>query len=182
MKAYKQAENGQTPLFKIEDKAFYEAELSLEEEEALKKEEITCENIKIRIANIVYEKDPFGEANTLTLSLSISNMSEYTFSGMDLTLVNDYNVSFNPSVFGDTRLLFSQIKPGDRFAGKISFAVNNVKDSHWLCIYDKKSKDTIVKLSLDNAYKNVSEDVKKRNSKIKKPKKDFYKEESYLDI
>ena len=61
-------------------------------------------------------------------------MSEYTFSGMDMTLVNDYNVSFNPSVFGDTKLLFSQIRPGDRFAGKISFAVNNIKDSHWLCI------------------------------------------------
>ena len=38
MKAYKQADNGQAPLFKIEDKAFYEAELSIEEEEALKKE------------------------------------------------------------------------------------------------------------------------------------------------
>jgi hypothetical protein len=38
MKAYKQADNGQAPLFKIGDKAFYEAELSLEEEEALKKE------------------------------------------------------------------------------------------------------------------------------------------------
>ena len=38
MKAYKQADNGQAPLIKIEDKAFYEAELSIEEEEALKKE------------------------------------------------------------------------------------------------------------------------------------------------
>ena len=156
--------------------------LPVYKEEALKKEEITCENIKIRIANIVYEKDPFGEANTLTLSLSISNMSEHTFSGMDMTLVNDYNVSFNPSVFGDTRLLFSQIKPGDRFAGKISFAVNNVKDSHWLCIYDKKSKDTLVKISLDNAYKNVSEDIKKKNNKVKRSKKNFYKEENYLEI
>ena len=109
-------------------------------------------------------------------------MSEYTFSGMDMTLVNDYNVSFNPSVFGDTKLLFSQIRPGDRFAGKISFAVNNVKDSYWLCIFDKKSKETIVKLSLDNAYKNVSEDVKKRNSKAKKPKKNFYKEDELLSI
>ena len=156
--------------------------LPVYKEEALKKEEITCDNIKIRIANILYEKDPFGEVNTLTLSLSIANMSEYTFSGMDMTLVNDYNVSFNPSVFGDTRLLFSQIKPGDRFAGKISFAVNNVKDSYWLCVYDKKSKDTILKLSLDNAYKNVSEDVKKRNKKIKKPKKNFYKENELIDI
>lgn len=156
--------------------------LPVYKEEVLKKEEILCENIRIRISNILYEKDPFGEVNTLTLSLSIANMSEYTFSGMDMTLVNDYNVSFNPSVFGDTRLLFSQIRPGDRFAGKISFAVNNVKDTYWLCIFDKKSKDTIVKLSLDNAYKNVSEDVKKRNNKAKKPKKNFYKEDEMLSI
>lgn len=156
--------------------------LPVYKEEALRKEEITCENIKIRIANILYEKDPFGEVNTLTLSLSIANMSEYTFSGMDMTLVNDYNVSFNPSVFGDTKLLFSQIKPGDRFAGKISFGVNNVKDSYWLCIYDKKSKETIVKLSLDNAYKNVSEDIKKKNKRMKKPKKNFYKENEIMDI
>jgi len=156
--------------------------LPVYKEEALKKEEIYCENIRIRIANILYEKDPFGEVNTLTLSLSIANMSEYTFSGMDMTLVNDYNVSFNPSVFGDTKLLFSQIKPGDRFAGKISFAVNNVKDSYWLCIYDKKSKETIVKLSLDNAYKNVSEDIKKKNKKMKTPKKNFYKENEIMDI
>lgn len=156
--------------------------LPVYKEEALKKEEISCENIRIRISNILYEKDPFGEVNTLTLSLSIANMSEYTFSGMDMTLVNDYNVSFNPSVFGDTKLLFSQIKPGDRFAGKISFGVNNVKDSYWLCIYDKKSKETIVKLSLDNAYKNVSEDIKKKNKKMKKPKKNFYKENAIMDI
>lgn len=171
-----------SPGDEIKVKISTDVALPVYKEEALKKEEITCENIKIRIANIVYEKDPFGEANTLTLSLSISNMSEHTFSGMDMTLVNDYNVSFNPSVFGDTRLLFSQIKPGDRFAGKISFAVNNVKDSHWLCIYDKKSKDTLVKISLDNAYKNVSEDIKKKNNKVKRAKKNFYKEENYLEI
>lgn len=171
-----------SPGDEIKVKITTDVALPVYKEEALKKEEITCEDIRIRIANILYEKDPFGEVNTLTLSISIANMSEYTFSGMDMTLVNDYNVSFNPSVFGDTKLLFSQIRPGDRFAGKISFAVNNVKDSYWLCIFDKKSKETIVKLSLDNAYKNVSEDIKKRNSKVKKPKKNFYKEDELLSI
>ncbi len=39
MKAYKHTtDNGQDPVFKIEEKAFYEAELSTEEEEVLKKE------------------------------------------------------------------------------------------------------------------------------------------------
>ena len=170
-----------SPGDEIKVKIITDVALPVYKDDALKKEEILCDDIKIRIANILYEKDPFGEVNTLTLSLSIANMSEYTFSGMDMTLVNDYNVSFNPSVFGDTKLLFSQIRPGDRFAGKISFAVNNVKDTFWLCIYDKKSKETIVKISLDNAYKNVSEETKKRNSKLKKVKKNFYKENDDFD-
>ncbi len=171
-----------SPGDEIKVKITTDVALPVYKEEALKKDEILCDDIKVRIANILYEKDPFGEVNTLTLSLSIANMSDYTFSGMDMTLVNDYNVSFNPSVFGDTKLLFSQIKPGDRFAGKISFAVNNVKDSFWLCIYDKKSKETIVRLSLDNAYKNVSEETKKKNSRIKKPKKNFYKDHDFENI
>ena len=38
MKAYKQTDNGQAPVFKLGDKAFYAAELSAEEEEKLQKE------------------------------------------------------------------------------------------------------------------------------------------------
>ena len=53
---------------------------------------------------------------------NIENIAE-VFSGMDLALMNDYNAVYNPSIFGDTKLLFSQLKPGDRFAGRISFSV-----------------------------------------------------------
>ena len=103
-------------------------------------------------ANILFEKDPFGEVNTLTLSVSISNLSDKTFSGMDLALVNDYNSTFNPSIFGDTKMLFSQFKPGDRRAGKMSFAVNNIKQSYWLVVNDRRTNKPLVKVSLDNAY------------------------------
>jgi len=157
-------------------------DLPVYKEEALKQKELKYPGLDIRIANILYEKDPFGEVNTITLSLSISNMSKKTFSGMDLALVNEYNMIFNPSIFGDTRLLFSQIKPGDRFAGRVSFAVNNVKDSYWLTVNDRSKNKPIAKVSLDNAYKNMSDDVKKRNAKIKKPKKNFYKENDPFDI
>ena len=159
-----------------------DVELPVYKEEALKQKELNFPGLDIRIANILYEKDPFGEVNTITLSLSISNMSKKAFSGMDLALVNDYNSVFNPSIFGDTKLLFSQFKPGDRFAGKISFAVNNVKQSFWLVVNDRANNKSIDKISLDNAYKNVSKDVKKRNDKIKKRKKNYYKEESPFDL
>lgn len=157
-------------------------ELPVYKEEALQKQEMNYPGLDIRIANILYEKDPFGEVNTITLSLSISNMSKKAFSGMDLALINDYNTVFNPSIFGDTKLLFSQLKPGDRYAGKISFSVHNVKQSYWLIVNDRATNKPIAKISLDNAYKNVSKDVKKRNDKMKHGKKNYYKEDSPFDL
>lgn len=171
-----------SPGDEIKVRILSDVELPVYKEEALKKEEINYPGLDIRIANILYEKDPFGEVNTITLSLSISNMSDKTFAGMDLCLVNDYDNVFTPSIFGDTRLLFSQLKPGDRFAGKISFAVHNVKGSYWLAVNDRRKNKPIAKISLDNAYKNVSNNVKKRNDKIKKTKNNYYKENDPFDI
>ena len=166
----------------IKVKILSSVDLPVYREEALKQKEEKYPGLDIRIANILYEKDPFGEVNTLTLSLSISNMSDKSFSGMDIALVNDYNTVFNPSIFGDTKLVFSQFKPGDRRAGKISFAVNNIKQSYWLIVNDRRTNKPIMKLSLDNAYKNVAQDVKKRNDKMKKRKKNYYKEEDPFDL
>lgn len=156
--------------------------LPVYKESALKQEEINFPGLTVRVANIIYEKDPFGELNTITLSMSISNMSTTVFSGMDITLVNDLGQVFTPTVFGDTRLMFSQIKPGDRMAGKISFSVHNVNDSYWLTFYDRITKKPVAKISLDNAYKNVSDKVKKKNNKIKKNNSNFYKNKSPFDI
>ena len=166
----------------IKVKILSDVELPVYKDEALKQAELKYPGLDIRIANILYEKDPFGEVNTITLSLSISNMSKKAFSGMDLALMSEYNTIYNPSIFGDTKLLFSQLKPGDRFAGRISFSVSNVKQSYWLIVNDRTTNKPLTKISLDNAYKNVSKDVKKRNDKIKQGKKNFYKEESPFDI
>ena len=79
-------------------------------------------------------------------------------------------------------ILFSQLKPGDRFARRISFSVHNVKQSYWLIVNDRATNKQIAKISLDNAYKNVSKDVKKRNDKMKRGKKIYYKEVSTFDL
>lgn len=166
----------------IKVKILSDVDLPVYREDALKQKELKYPGLDIRITNILYEKDPFGEINTLTLSLSIANMSDKSFSGMDLALVNDYNNVFNPSIFGDTKLVFTQFKPGDRKAGKVSFAVNNIKQSYWLIINDRAKNKPITKISLDNAYKTVAEDIKKRNNKIKKKKKNYYKENDPFDV
>lgn len=148
---------------------------------ALKQHELNYPGLTIRITNIVHEKDPFGEPNTITLTLSISNMTKLTLSGMDLALVNDYNGVFHPSIFGDTNLMFKQIKPGERIAGRISFTVDNINRSFWLTFCDRRTKKTLTKISLDNAYKKVPEKVKKKNDKLRK-KPNYYKQPDPFEV
>ena len=148
-------------------------ELPVYRDEALKQEELQYPGFTVHITNLEYEKDPFGEPNTIVLTLQVENLSDKTFSCMDITLTNDYKQVFYPSVFGDTRLMFQQIKPGDRIIGKMSFAVNDVKGVYWLTFYDRLTKKELAKISLDNAYKGVSNRVKKRNERIHKKKENL---------
>src|SRR5574344_212719 len=149
--------------------------LPVYKDSALKQKEVSYPGLNVHISNIMYEKDPFGNLNTVTLSMTISNMSDKVFSGMDVTLSNDLGQSFTPTVFGDTRLMFAQVKPGDRVAGRMSFSVNNVEDSYWLTFYDRLTKKEVAKISLDNAYKKVSKKAKKINDKTLKKKTNYFK-------
>lgn len=148
---------------------------------ALRQHEVNYPGLTIKITNVMHEKDPFGEANTITLTISITNMTNLTLSGMDLALINDYNNVFHPSIFGDTNLMFKQIKPGDRVAGRISFSVDNINRSFWLSFCDRRTKKTLSKISVDNAYKNVSDKVKKKNDRLRK-KPNYYKEKDPFEV
>lgn len=156
--------------------------LPVYKESALMQHEMFYPGLDIHISDIKHEKDPFGEVNTITLTVMISNMSDKTFSGLDMALVNDYNSVFRPSIFGDTKLMFKQIRPGDKFAGRVSFAVDNVNRSFWLTFYDRRKGTALTKISLDNAYRSVPEKTKKKNLKLRKRKTNFKKEEDLLNI
>lgn len=147
---------------------------------ALMQHEMFYPGLDIQISDIKHEKDPFGEANTITLTIMISNMSDKTFSGLDMALINDYNSVFRPSIFGDTKLIFRQIQPGDKFAGRVSFAVDNLDRNFWLTFYDRRKGTALTKISIDNAYMKVSEKRKKKNSKLRKRKTNFKKQEEDL--
>ncbi|MBP3846583.1 hypothetical protein J6I39_02410 [bacterium] len=159
-------------------------DLPVYKEEALKKEEIIYKGINININNVKHEKDPFGNANTMTLSLLISNMSDKTLSGFDMALENDYGVKFSPSIFGNTKLMFRQVKPGDRLIADVSFAVDNLNRDFWLVFYDRKNGEPITKISVDNAYKKVSKRTKKKNDKIRnsKAKHNYKKEDDFMQM
>lgn len=156
--------------------------LPVYKETALMQHEMFYPGLDIQISDIKHEKDPFGEVNTITLTVMISNMSDKTFSGLDMALVNDYNSVFRPSIFGDTKLMFKQIRPGDKFAGRISFAVDNINRNFWLTFYDRRKGTALTKISIDNAYRHVSDKTKKKNQNLRKKKTNFKKEEDLLNI
>ncbi len=166
----------------IKVKIMSPVDLPVYKEDALKQEEIFYDGLTISINDIKHEKDPFGEVNTLTLTVLISNMSDKTLSGFDMVLVNDYNAKFSPSIFGDTKLMFRQIHPGDKLVANVSFAVDNINRKFWLTFYDRKTSDIITKVSLDNAYRSIPEKTKKKNNKIKPYKKNYKKDDDFMNM
>ncbi len=148
---------------------------------ALKQHEIFYPGLDISISNIEHEEDPFGELNTITITVLISNMSDKDFSGLDMALVNDYNKVFRPSIFGDTKMMFRKINSGDKILGNISFTVDNVNRSFWLAFFDRRSGTAVTKISLDNAYRKLPEKQKKKNIKKARRKTNFKKEPDLLD-
>lgn len=140
--------------------------------------ELKQEGLDVKINDILYEKDPFGEVNIIKLFLTISNNTKITFSIYDLALINNYNTAFYPAVFGDTKSMFSDLKPGDNITGSISYSVDNVKNKFNLIFYDSKNKKTVAELSLNNAYREISDKSKSQNKKILNKKNDFYKDDN----
>lgn len=159
-------------------------DLPVYKEEALKQEELLYDGLTISINNVKHEKDPFGEANTITLSLLISNLSDKTLSGFDMVLVNDYGVKYSPSIFGSTKLMFRQVKPGDRLIADVSFAVDSLNRKYWLAFYDRRTGTDITKISVDNAYKNISKKTRKKNDKVRSSnvKKNYKKDDDIIDL
>jgi len=155
--------------------------LPVYKDSALIQHEMLYPGLDIKITNVKHQKDPFGEANTITLTVLISNLSDKTISGLDSALVNDYNAIFRPSIFGDTRLMFKQISPGEKYVGDISFSVDNMGRKFWLTFYDRRNRKPITKISVDNAYKKVSDKTKKKNDKVRTSKTNFKKDRDLFE-
>ena len=159
-----------------------DVELPVYREEALMQHELFYPGLDIFISNIKHEKDPFDVANTITLTLMITNHSDKNLSGLDMALINDYNAVFRPSIFGDTKIMFKQIKPGEKIVGDISFAVDNINRKFWLVFFDKKKGTPLTKISIDNAYRKVSDRTKKKNLKVRQKKSFVTKDENLLEM
>ena len=156
--------------------------LPVYKEEALKQEELLYPGLDILISDVKFEEDPFGEMNTITLTVTISNMSDKALSGFDMALVNDYNSVFRPSIFGDTKLMFQTINIGDKKAGIVSFSVDNIHRKYWLTFYDRRSGKAITKISVDNAYRKLPKKLRKKYEKKRTKKRNYKKEEDIFEM
>lgn len=139
--------------------------------DALKQDEIEYKGLEVRVNNIKLEKDPFGELNTITLTLAIENFSKTDFSSFDIALVNDLKQAYYPSIFcEENSLAFAKIKSGDRTAGRLAFSVDNPKRKYWLIFYDRRTRKPLAKISLDNIERELQQKELAKKGKIKKKK------------
>lgn len=142
-----------SPGDEIKVKVLTPVELPVISNEALMVDELKYEGLDVKITNVKLEKDPFGEMNTYNLSLIILNNTDKTFSSFDLALISELNRVFYPSVFADNTLLMKTISPQDRVSGRLSFAVDNPKNNHWLVFFDRRTRKPLAKISIDNAIR-----------------------------
>ena len=125
-------------------------------DDAFKDKEMTLDGLDVTITDYKLEPDPFGEMNTITLTLDVDNKTNRTFSTFDMALINDYKSVYYASPFGDTDLWFKKIAPNTKMIGKLSFAVDNPKRKHWLVFYDTNTRAPLAKISINNAKKRLS--------------------------
>ena len=151
------------------------ATLPVYKKTAFLQHELNQEGLDIKINDITYGKNPYGEVDTIILSLEISNMTNMTFSIYDLALINDYNILYYPAVFSNSaNVVFKELRPSEKISCKIPFSVDNVKHKFWLTFYDRKNNKAVAKISINNAYRKISDNSKKQNNKLLKRKQDFY--------
>ena len=130
-------------------------------EESLKEKELLYDGLNVKITGYKIEKDPFGELNTITLTLYIANRTKKTFSSFDMALVSEYKRVYYASPFGNTEMWFRKITPNSMIKGRMSFSVDNPKKKHWLVFYDNRTRKPLAKFSLKNAERALKKLSKK---------------------
>lgn len=151
------------------------SQLPVYKKSAFPQREVITKDLEIKIKNIKYKKNDYGEASKMVLTVSISNKTKYDFSISDIALVNSAGIAYYPDVF-DSQYPFGGIKSGENFNGEVPFSLDNMKNKFWLTFYNAKNRAIVSEISLDNAYKEVSDKTRKQNDKLLKKKRDFYKD------
>ena len=143
---------------------------------AFPEKELHLKGFDIKISDVTYEKGLYDEVDKIVLNVTINNNTNKEFSTFDLALINKDRTTYYPDVFDEKYTVFKELKSGETFSGNIPFSVDNVKNNFWLTVYDHTSRKILSEISIDNAYKTVSEEKHKKNNKLIKKKKNYLKE------
>lgn len=145
-------------------------ELPVIKQDAFKQQEMFYNGLDVDIVDVWLVKDPFGVRNTFELTLEIQNASDQNFSAFDVAVVNDMNRKFYPALFFNDAMPFSKMKSGTQVKGKLYFSVDDPKRKHWLVFYDRTTRKSLAKISIDNAKQklNINFDKKRNTKKTKK--------------
>ena len=139
--------------------------------EAVRQDELKYDGLDVSISDVLLEKDPFDNLNTLTLDVIIKNGTKKDFSTFDIKLQSDLHKSYAPSIFSDyaNSLAMKTIKSGENVSGTLSFSVDSPNRQHWLVFYDRRTNKPLAKISIDNAIKDLNiTDLQKKRKKRKK--------------
>jgi hypothetical protein len=102
--------------------------------------------LEVKVLGLKVDKDPFGDLKEMTLSVDISNTTDFTFSTFDMALIDENDNISHPSPFGDTGLWFGKIGPNTRTKGNLSFNVDDPKSVHYLVFYKQYSRELVAKV------------------------------------
>ena len=139
--------------------------LPVYQQKALIEEETRNENLLVNITSVKLEKDPFGEPNTLTIGVNITNKTKRTLSTFDMVLENENKAIYYASPFGTSELWFKKIPPNSKINGKVSFSVDNPGQKLWLVIFDSYNKRPLVKISINNSKRELEKNNSKKGNK-----------------
>lgn len=124
------------------------------------------EGLDVKVLGLRYDKDPFGEANEITLSLDIGNYTENTFSSFEIGLQDEYGNTFYPSPFGDTGLWFKKLTPNTKSVANVSFNVDNPKQQHYLVFFKQYTREPLAKIAISDAMQPQNKTAQKAQKKL----------------
>ena len=133
-------------------------------------EDYTLEGLNVKVMGMRYDKDPFGEDSEVTVSMDVTNKTEYTFSTFEVALEDEYGNVFFPSPFGDTGMWFGKLAPNTHQAGNVTFSVDNPHLHHKLVFYKQYTREPLAKFALLDSMLPVDKKGSKKMSKTGKNK------------
>ncbi len=116
----------------------------------VREEELRLQGLKVDLLGFRLGKDPFGENREITVTLDISNVTDQSFSSMDMALMDEDGRLFYASPFGDTGLWFSKIEPNAHIRGNLSFNVDDPTQDLYLVFFKRYTREIISKTLLDD--------------------------------